>query len=100
MTDAIEANSPIKLKRKVTQWLAGWIVTDDSYKKTGQIHSTAKIELFYKPIIHILFAIFVAMLLWGAVLKGKETLFEIGFRKISNIEWSRVPDSVIPPKQK
>jgi hypothetical protein len=76
-------------KRKVTQWLARWIVTDELYKNTGQIHSTAKIELFYKPIIYVFFAIFVAMLFGGGVLIGKENLFEIGLRKASDIEWSK-----------
>jgi HAD-hyrolase-like len=87
LTEAIGTSSPIKLKRKVTQLLARWIVTDDSYKKTGEIHSTAKIELFYKPIIYIFLAIFIIMLFGGAVLMGKDNLFELGFRKVSNIEW-------------
>lgn len=83
LTDAIGANSPIKLKRWMTQILARWIVTDEAYWNTGQVHSTAKIELFYKPIIWIFAFAFLAMLLGGAVLVGKETLLEIGLRKIT-----------------
>jgi hypothetical protein len=90
LTDAIGANSPIKLKRKLTQWLARRVVTDESYEKTGQIHSTAKIELFYKPIIYIFFAIFLAMLFGGAVLVGKENLLEISLRKVSSLEWTKL----------
>jgi FMN phosphatase YigB (HAD superfamily) len=99
LTDAIGANSPIKLKRRVTKWLAGWVVTDESYEKTGQIHSTAKIELFYKPIVYIFFGVFIAMLFGGAVLINKETLFEMCLRKISSIEWSKSPAAPLPPKQ-
>jgi hypothetical protein len=99
LTDAIGANSPIKLKRRVTRLLAKWIVTDDSYKKTGQLHSTAKIELFYKPIIYIFFGVFVAMFFGGAVLVGKETLFEMSLRNISKIEWSTSAVMPVPPKK-
>jgi len=69
--------------------LARWVVTDELYKTTGQIHSTAKIELFYKPIIYVFTAVFVAMIFGGAVLIGKETLFELGLGKVANMGWSK-----------
>ncbi len=87
LTDAIGANSPIKLKRRITKWLARRVVTDDSFIKTGQIHSTAKIELFYKPIIYVFALVFAAMLIGGGLLIGKQTLFEIATGKAYNINW-------------
>jgi hypothetical protein len=39
------------------------------------------------------------MFFGGAVLIGKETLFEIGLRKISNIEWSKSAVPPVPPKK-
>lgn len=91
LTDAIGANSPIRLKRRVTRFLAQWIVTDESYNNTGQIHSTAKIELFYKPIIWIFIIAFLSMFLGGAVLFDRQILLEICTQKISSFEWPKLP---------
>lgn len=77
LTDAIGSSSPIKLKRWSTRLLAWMIVTDENYRKTGKLHSTAKIELFYKPIIYLFLILFVAMLIGGGISIDDESPLDI-----------------------
>ena len=85
LTETIGASSPIKLTRRLTKWLADLVVTDEGYWKNSTLHSTGKIELFYKPIIYLFLLVFGLMLLGRGLLIGDRSLFEIAVDKICAI---------------
>jgi FMN phosphatase YigB (HAD superfamily) len=100
LTDTIGASSPIRLTRRLTKWLADLVVTDEGYWKNGTVHSTGKIELFYKPIVYLFVLVFGLMLLGGGVLIGDKSFFEIAVEKIhaTNLNRPRIyeQNSVAP----
>jgi hypothetical protein len=55
LTEAIGKESPYKPRLWVVRWLAKRVVTHEKYHETGQLHSDAKIELFYKSVVLALF---------------------------------------------
>ena len=87
LTDSIGASSPIKLRRMITKLIANIVVTDENYKKTGQVHSTGKIELFYKPIAYLFLLVFIGMVTTRGILIGDSSLFDILMEKISSIKF-------------
>ena len=93
-TVAIADNSPIKLTRRITRWLANLVVTHDAYKEDETLHSTGKIELFYKPIVYLFLLVFVVMLLGRGVTIGQKSIFDITLKNIAAIDSSK---AVNPP---
>ncbi|WP_170421298.1 hypothetical protein [Ruegeria arenilitoris] len=66
LSDVIGAESPFRPRGPI-RWLAGVVVSQDDFKKTGLIHSDGKIELFYKSIIWFLIALSVILALFGGI---------------------------------
>jgi hypothetical protein len=46
------------------------MVSDDRFRKTGRLHSEAKIELFYKSVVAVLLATMLLFALTGGVYFG------------------------------
>jgi hypothetical protein len=97
LTAAIGATSPIKLTRRLSKWLAKLVVTDDEYLKGGLVHSTAKIELIYKPVVYLLLSVFLVMLLGGGVLVHGSTIIEVGAEKIKSMQFEKSSIHTAPP---
>jgi phosphoglycolate phosphatase-like HAD superfamily hydrolase len=64
LSGAIGKQSPYKPEGWLVRSVASWVVKDPQYKNTGNLHSDAKIELFYKSVIAALglAAFFIALL--------------------------------------
>ena len=85
---SISDASPYIVKNKIVHAISRLVVTDTRYKSTKELHSDAKIELLYKPIIYVLL-IFVlpAFYLFGGILVGDnkgvlDYLIDISCQKI------------------
>jgi hypothetical protein len=65
LTSAIGRESPVKPKSVFTKIAVRLFVTD--HRDDGALHSDAKMELFYKPIMWIFFLIFLGAILSGGV---------------------------------
>jgi hypothetical protein len=66
LSDAIGRESPFQPKR-LTWLIAYLVVTDGRFRKTGQLHSDGKIELFYKSMMLLLFLTFIVLAAIGGV---------------------------------
>jgi hypothetical protein len=75
--------SPIKLQRRITKWLADLVVTDEAYWRNGKVHSTGKIELFYKPIVYLFLIVFVGMVLERGIMFHNSSLLGLFVDKVS-----------------
>jgi hypothetical protein len=71
LSRSIGEESPYK-PRLVTRWLANLIVSHDRYKETGQLHSDAKIELFYKSVVVVLALTMIMLAFLGGVTVDKK----------------------------
>jgi hypothetical protein len=67
LSDAIGKESPYKPRRGLIRFVAWVVVRERRYRETGDLHSDAKIELFYKPVIYLLLAVTVIIALMGGV---------------------------------
>lgn len=66
MGSKISDRSPIDLsQRPLLRWVAGWAVSDTRLKTDHKIHSDAKIEIFYKPLLYLTVAIAMGSFLLG-----------------------------------
>lgn len=68
---SIRKESPYKPGR-VTNGLAYLLVSHQKYKETGQLHSDAKIELFYKSVVVVLAMTMIILALLGGVTVDKK----------------------------
>src|SRR5581483_7760245 len=93
LSQEIGAASPIELTRPITKLLARIIVRDKAYKEDKRIHSTAKIELFYKPIVYIFFGVFVIMTIAGGLLINKSSLIDVAIKKYHSRTINSSPSS-------
>jgi len=92
LSDAIGKESPYK-PRGITRFVAWLVVSDRRYRETGNLHSNAKIELFYKPVIFLLLAATVAIALMGSSKRPAEPAGRVG----ALAGWSMFDDSKSPP---
>lgn len=67
LSDAIGKESPYKPAGRLVRLAAWLVVKEDRYRKTGNLHSDGKIELFYKPIALGLLVATVIIALMGGV---------------------------------
>jgi hypothetical protein len=67
LSDAIGKESPYKPRSRLIRFVAWVVVRERSYRETGDLHSHAKIELFYKPVIYLLLAATVIIALMGGL---------------------------------
>ncbi|HEX9786843.1 MAG TPA: HAD family hydrolase, partial [Candidatus Binatia bacterium] len=88
LTDAIGAESPIKLERVITKWLANRFVTDKTYKSSGLVHSNGKIELFYKPVVVLFILMFLGIGLAGGIRFDDKSIIQL------------MTDALVKPKPK
>jgi hypothetical protein len=72
LSDAIGAISPYKPGYMVNT-LARVLVCHDKYRKTGQLHSEGKIELFYKSVMLALILTMIVLAFAGGVTFNKAT---------------------------
>lgn len=79
----ISEKSPVQLKHWFGRAVAAVVVSDEKYKNERQLHSDAKIELFYKSIIYLfLFLLALSVLFVGVFVSG-QPLAEFLCAKIS-----------------
>ncbi|HKY06877.1 MAG TPA: hypothetical protein VJQ55_01490 [Candidatus Binatia bacterium] len=76
LTRAIGSNSPIVLSRWITKAIALLTVARKKDRKDYRIHSTAKIEMFYKPIVYLFILIFLTSALFGGLRYEDATIVE------------------------
>lgn len=69
---SIAEKSPVRIGNRLVRLIARAVVSDDRYKSTGKLHSDAKIELFYKPVIYLLFAAFLLFGVFGGIKVGED----------------------------
>jgi hypothetical protein len=70
LTDAIGKESPYKPSGKLVRLIARIVVNEPRYKKTGNLHSDGKIELFYKFVLIGLFlTTFIIAAMGGVTMK-------------------------------
>ena len=68
MGSKISARSPIDVsQRPYLCWVARWVVSDPRLKSEKKIHSDAKIEIFYKPLLFISAIIAFLSLIFGGL---------------------------------
>src|SRR5262245_5945713 len=72
----ISERSPVQLRSWVGRKIANRVVSHDEYKRTGLLHSDAKIELFYKSIVVLFYLLFGFTVLFAGVFVGKNSLAE------------------------
>jgi len=102
LTAAIGERSPIKLRRRFTKWLADLVVTDEAYRKNGKVHSTGKIELFYKPVVYLFLIVFLGMTIERGVLFRNSSLVDIFINTLSSntIDKPKTAITTQPPSPK
>ena len=66
LSDAIGLESPYE-PRGVARVLANVLVRHDKYRKTRQLHSDGKIELFYKTVMVVLFLTMALLAVLGGI---------------------------------
>jgi hypothetical protein len=71
LSRSIGEESPYK-PGLVTRWLANLLVSHDRYHETGQLHSDAKIELFYKSVVVVLILTTIMLASLGGVTIDKK----------------------------
>lgn len=72
----ISEQSPVELKNWLARKVTDLVVSDERWVKNKRLHSDAKIEFFYKSIVLLFFAWFVATVLFAGVLVDQHSLFE------------------------
>jgi hypothetical protein len=77
LSDAIGRESPVPVKNPITRLVAALVVSDARYKRDHVFHSDAKIEFFYKSIVLLFSLIFLAVLFFGGVLFGGNSIIHI-----------------------
>lgn len=91
LSRAIGDESPYK-PRRLTRWIANVLVSHEKYRETGQLHSDAKIELFYKSVVVVLALTMVMLALLGGAAVGKKLSPEVPTTKAAPAA-PRVPAS-------
>lgn len=92
LTDAIGAASPIKLSSCLPKLLAAITVKDGKYISEKQLHSTGKIELFYKPITYVFCGLFLILAIsGGASYQGRSIPDWLGFSSTTD-KFSVLPE--------
>lgn len=74
LTRAIGDASPVKQLTGITKWVANRLVSDKDYREGKGLHSTGKIEIFYKSVFVMFVAIFIVLILSKGVLLGDRSL--------------------------
>jgi hypothetical protein len=81
LTNAIGKESPISVASWPTRFLVWICVNDERSRSSGRIHSTGKIELFYKPMIYIFLTLSIVLAISGGMtFNGKSLLEVVGLR--------------------
>jgi phosphoglycolate phosphatase len=96
LSDAIGKESPYKPRGRLIRFVAWLVVRESRYRTHGDLHSDAKIELFYKPIIYLLVAATVVIALMGGVtleIPSKPPAERVG----ALAGWSTFDDAKSPP---
>ncbi len=90
ITEKIGEASPVETEKwtsgagRLGKVIADWLVTDDEYQKTGNLHSTAKIELFYKSVGYLFLLLFLITVLFVGVLIVDRSLATAALQKLSS----------------
>jgi hypothetical protein len=64
---SIAAESPVEISSGICRFFLSFFVKDPRLGKDHRLHSDAKIEVFYKPIIVLFIAIFVISIVGGGI---------------------------------
>jgi len=76
LSDAIGKESPYRPRGRLIRFVAWLVVREARYRETGNLHSDAKIELFYKPIVLLLLVATVVIAVMGGVTFAQQTTWK------------------------
>jgi hypothetical protein len=80
----ISQESPAVLQSKFALLVADFVVCDRRYRETKKLHSDAKIELFYKSIVLLLFLWFLFTVFLGGIRIDEHSLLEFLLPKVGS----------------